>query len=129
MTAYNPHQNHPVITAGKPLEQAQAALILVHGRGATAESILSLAQELYHPDFTYLAPQAAGHTWYPYSFLSPISQNEPGISSGIAAVGALVDEIAAAGIPYECILIGGFSQGACLALEFTARFPAGTAAC
>jgi predicted esterase len=121
MRADTPHQNQPIYTSGKPLEQAQAAMILVHGRGATAESILTLAEELHHPDIAYLAPQAAGYTWYPYSFLSPIEQNEPGISSGITVIETLVNDISAAGIPHERILIGGFSQGACLATEYCAR--------
>ena len=121
MTANSPHQNQPIRTAGQPLEQAKAALVLVHGRGASAESILTLSRELYHPDFAYFAPQAAGYTWYPYSFLAPIEQNEPGISSGITAIGDVIDSIAAAGISYERIMIAGFSQGACLALEYTAR--------
>ncbi len=121
MIAGSPHQGQPVLAAGKPLDEAKAALILVHGRGATAESILTLANELHHPDFVYLAPQAAGNTWYPYSFLAPMNQNEPGITSGIAAVGELVESLVAGGIPHERIMIGGFSQGACLALEFTAR--------
>ncbi|MGD2048014.1 MAG: dienelactone hydrolase family protein [Chloroflexota bacterium] len=121
MRADTPHQNQPIYTSGKPLEQAQSAMILVHGRGATAESILTLAEELHHPDIAYMAPQAAGYTWYPYTFLAPIEQNEPGISSGIAVIEELVKEISAAGIPHERILIGGFSQGACLATEYCAR--------
>ncbi|MCI0647470.1 MAG: alpha/beta hydrolase, partial [Chloroflexi bacterium] len=121
MTTSGPHQNQPVLAAGKPLEQARAAVVLVHGRGATAESILALAGELYHPEVAYLAPQAAGNTWYPYSFLSPIAQNEPGISSGLAALAALLERVVVAGIPYERIVLGGFSQGACLATEFVAR--------
>lgn len=116
-----PHQGQPVISAGRPLDEAEAALILVHGRGATAESILTLAAEVDQPGFAYLAPQAAGNTWYPYSFLAPIAHNEPGISSGMATLGALVERIISAGIPYERIAIGGFSQGACLATEFVAR--------
>jgi predicted esterase len=116
-----PHQNQPVFAAGKSLDQAQAALVLIHGRGATARSILTLAEELDHPEFVYLAPQAADNTWYPFSFLAPITDNEPGISSGLAAIGALVDTIVAAGIPQERILLCGFSQGACLVLEFVAR--------
>jgi predicted esterase len=116
-----PHQNQPVFTAGNSLDQAQAALVLIHGRGATARNILTLAEELDHPEFAYLAPQAADNTWYPFSFLAPITHNEPGISSGLAAIGALVDTIVAAGIPQERILLCGFSQGACLVLEFVAR--------
>ena len=110
-----PHQNQRLIVAGQPLEEAKAALILLHGRGASPEDILALGYELFHPDFAYLAPQAAGYTWYPYSFLSPIPQNEPGITSGIAVIADLVNEIVTR------IMIGGFSQGACLALEFVAR--------
>jgi predicted esterase len=116
-----PHQNQRLIVAGQPLEQAKAALVLLHGRGASPEDILALGNEMFHPDFVYLAPQAAGYTWYPNSFLAPISQNEPGITSGIAVIADLVDHIVAAGIPHERIIIGGFSQGACLALEFVAR--------
>jgi predicted esterase len=116
-----PHQNQRIIAAGQPLEKAKAALVLLHGRGASPEDILTLGNELFHPDFAYLAPQAAGYAWYPHSFLAPIPQNEPGITSGIAAIAGLVDQIVAAGIPHDRIMIGGFSQGACLALEFVAR--------
>lgn len=116
-----PHQGQPIITAGVPLAQADSAMILVHGRGATAASILELADLLPHPGMTYMAPQAAGNTWYPYSFLSPIAQNEPGISSGIQVLADLVTQIEETGIPAERIVIGGFSQGACLAAEFATR--------
>ena len=115
------HQSQPVLTAGEPLDRAQAALIMVHGRGATAESILTLADELAQPGFIYLAPQAAGYTWYPNSFLAPIPSNEPGISSGLAVITGLLDRLAEAGIPAERTMLLGFSQGACLSLEFTAR--------
>lgn len=118
-----PHQGQPVATAGKPLVQAKAAMILVHGRGASADSILDLAQELHHPDYAYLAPQAAGNTWYPFSFLAPIPQNEPGISSGLQAIAELVARAEAADMPAEKIVLAGFSQGACLASEFMARQP------
>lgn len=121
MIALGPHQNQPILAAGKALGQAKAALILVHGRGATAESILTLGNELYHDDFAYLAPQAAGNTWYPYSFMVPIPDNEPGITSALAAVSQVVEQVTAAGIPHERIILGGFSQGACVALEFLAR--------
>ena len=85
-----PHQGQPVLTAGAPLESARAAMIMVHGRGASAEDILTLAEEFHAPDFAYLAPQAAGNTWYPYSFLSPIESNEPGISSGLVLLADLL---------------------------------------
>ena len=116
-----PHQGQPVLTAGEPLDRAQAAMIMVHGRGATAESILTLADELAQPCFIYFAPQAAGDTWYPNSFLAPIPSNEPGISSGLAVIAGLLDHLAEAGIPAERTMLLGFSQGACLSLEFTAR--------
>ena len=117
----DPHRNQPVRREGKSLDQARAAMILLHGRGATAEDILMLAYELEHPDIAYLAPQAAGSAWYPYSFLAPIQENEPGLSSGLALVGRLVDDVVSAGISKERILIAGFSQGACLGLEYVAR--------
>ena len=116
-----PHQGQPVRAAGAPLERARAAMVMVHGRGASAEDILTLAPELDRPDFAYLAPQAAGSAWYPYSFLAPIPQNEPGISSGMQALRDLLERVEAAGIPPERTVLLGFSQGACLALEFAAR--------
>ncbi|GIK40118.1 MAG: phospholipase/carboxylesterase [Chloroflexota bacterium] len=121
-TIQGPHQGQPVLAAGEPLDRAQAALIMVHGRGATAESILTLADELAQPGFVYLAPQAAGYTWYPNSFMAPIPSNEPGISSGLAVLAGLVDHLAKAGLPAERTMLLGFSQGACLTLEFTARY-------
>lgn len=118
-----PHQEQPVATAGAPLEEAAAAMLLVHGRGASANSILTLANELNRPEFAYLAPQAANYTWYPQSFLAPVAQNEPGISSGLTLLDELVERVTAAGIPSERLLLLGFSQGACLALTYAARRP------
>lgn len=117
----NPHRNQPIIRAGVPLEKAKGVLILIHGRGATGESILDLAGFLPHPGLAYLAPQAADYTWYPYSFLVPMAQNEPWLSSALEMVGRTVAEAEAAGVPAERIVLGGFSQGACLAAEFAAR--------
>ena len=119
--AESPHRGQPVLQRGQPLAEARAALILLHGRGASAASILELADHLPHPDFAYLAPQASGHTWYPYSFLAPIAQNEPGLSSGLQVIADVVAQVEAAGVPAERIVLGGFSQGACLAAEFVAR--------
>jgi len=116
-----PHQGLPVHKAGQPLEQAKAAMILLHGRGATPPDILSLASEIYHPDFAYLAPQAANNTWYPFSFLAPIEDNEPGLSSGLRAISDVLSQVEEAGLSPEKVIIGGFSQGACLAAEYTAR--------
>jgi predicted esterase len=115
------HQGQPVRTAGAELETANAAMIMIHGRGATAESILTLVPAIDMPGFVYLAPQAAGNTWYPNSFLAPIPSNEPGISSGLAAIDDLMERIEAAEIPPECTMLLGFSQGACLSLEYAAR--------
>jgi predicted esterase len=116
-----PHQGQPVRSAGVPLEQAHAALVLIHGRGATADNILTLSPALDIPGFAYLAPQAGGHTWYPQSFLAPIQNNEPGISSGLQAIQDVLARVGAAGVPLERTVLLGFSQGACLALEFAAR--------
>ncbi|HEY8196456.1 MAG TPA: alpha/beta hydrolase [Gemmatimonadales bacterium] len=120
-----PHQGQPVRIAGAPLPRARAAMVMLHGRGATAESILSLAQGLEAPDFAYLAPQAAGNSWWPQSFLAPIASNEPGISSAMAAVADVLRQTAVAGIPPERTFLLGFSQGACLAAEFAARHARG----
>jgi predicted esterase len=116
-----PHQGQPVHIAGAPLENATAAMVMVHGRGATAESILTLVPSLAADGFAFLAPQASGNTWYPNSFLSPIPSNEPGLSSGLAAIEDVINRIEQAGIARERIMLLGFSQGACLCLEFTAR--------
>lgn len=107
--------------AGAPLAKARGAMILLHGRGATAEGILDLADFIPHPGLAYLAPQAADYAWYPYSFLEPLSRNEPYLSSALATVERLVAEIEAAGIPTARIVLAGFSQGACLAAEYAAR--------
>jgi phospholipase/carboxylesterase len=109
------------IAAGKKLEDASKVLIMIHGRGASAEDILSLASQLDVNDFTLLAPQATNHTWYPYSFLAPPSENEPWLSSALSLLKEIVDDVGAVGIRSESIYLLGFSQGACLALEFVAR--------
>src|SRR5713101_3994163 len=96
-----PHAGQPVLHAGTPLATAHAAMLLVHGRGASAADIMTVGQELMHPDFAYLAPQAAGSAWYPNPFTAPIESNEH--------------------VPHERVILLGFSQGACLALEFAAR--------
>lgn len=115
-----PHAGQPVLTAGEGLDRATAAVILVHGRGGTADGILSLAGELARPGFAFLAPQAAGHSWYPLSFLAPIERNEPYLSSALDALAAVAARAAGVGIPSERTILLGFSQGACLALEFAA---------
>ncbi|MDX2160218.1 MAG: alpha/beta hydrolase [bacterium] len=115
------HQGQQVLAAGKPLKEAKAAMIMVHGRGATAASILGLAQDIAHPDFAYLAPQANGNSWYPYPFIQPIANNEPYLSSALRAVGDLAAYVVEQGVPHEKLILLGFSQGACLTLEFAAR--------
>ena len=110
-----------IITAGKKLNNDSKVLIMLHGRGGTAEDILSLASYLNVKDFTLLAPQATGNTWYPYSFLSPPSQNEPWLSSALNLLKELLNDLYSKGIPSENIYFTGFSQGACLMLEFVTR--------
>jgi predicted esterase len=117
----DPHEGQPVLHYGAPIESARRIGIFIHGRGATAEDILGIAPELGTNDVAYLAPQAAGHTWYPYSFLSPIPQNEPGLTSALSVIAGLVTKVTSGGHPPEHIIILGFSQGACLGLEFAAR--------
>lgn len=119
-----PHHGQPVETMGPPLGEGRAAMILVHGRGAAPANILDLAAALEHPAFTYLAPAAAGNTWYPYSFMAETASNEPGISSGLGVLEALVQQAVTAGVPRERIVLAGFSQGACLMSEFTVRHAA-----
>lgn len=117
----NRHEGQPVHTRGRRLTEARAAVIMLHGRGSTAESILSLVAEIDHPQVAYLAPQAAGYTWYPFSFLEPLERNEPYLSSALGVVKQLIGRANAAAVPTERIVLLGFSQGACLALEFAAR--------
>jgi len=118
---HDPHQGQTVRMAGAPLNRAYAAMLMVHGRGARAEDILSLTDQLAQSGFAYLAPQAAGNTWYPNRFLVPIVENEPWLSSALSFLDSLFAEIISAGIPAERVMLLGFSQGACLALEFAAR--------
>ena len=114
-------QGQELLTAGKALDEAQSAIILIHGRGASAYDILELGYYLAPAEMAQLAPQAANSAWYPYSFLYPLAQNEPGLSSALQVITDLVAQVEEAGIPAEKIIIGGFSQGACLVSEFAAR--------
>lgn len=109
------------MTAGEPLGTAQAVVIMMHGRGATAGSILDLAAYLPLPGIAYIAPQATGNVWYPYSFLVPLEQNEPWLTAALARVTEIVDYLTAAGVQERKIMLLGFSQGASLSLEWTAR--------
>ena len=120
----DPHRDQPIRTLGAKLDQAAAAVILLHGRGASAEDILGLAGGMYDERIAYLAPEAEGHRWYPNSFMAPIKDNEPWLSSALKKVGAIVQLALDAGVVREHIFVCGFSQGACLSTEFVARHPA-----
>jgi phospholipase/carboxylesterase len=111
------------LSDGAALADADAAVVLLHGRGATARGILRMAGEFHHPGVAFLAPQAEGNTWYPRSFLEPVASNEPHLSGALRTVGATVDRAGDAGVPVERTAVLGFSQGGCLAAEFAARTP------
>jgi phospholipase/carboxylesterase len=119
--ADDPHCNQPILQRGVALNSAKGAVVLLHGRGASAEDILGLAEDFDAPELAYLAPEAAEHTWYPYSFLSPIEQNQPWLGSALKLVGEAVQGAITAGMERQNVAIVGFSQGACLATEFVAR--------
>lgn len=114
---------YSTVESGTPLKKATKAIILLHGRGGSAEDILMLADELCDEDFYMVAPQATGNSWYPRSFMSKEETNEPWLSSALDIVKRLVEELSAV-IPRNKIFIAGFSQGACLSLEFAGRYPA-----
>ena len=124
----DPHRDQPLRTAGADLADARYAIVLAHGRGGSADDMLALGRELAGgagaASTALLAPQAAGHTWYPESFLAPIARNEPWLSSALHRLERLLEEVRAAGLATEAVTIAGFSQGACLATEFVARHPA-----
>jgi phospholipase/carboxylesterase len=119
----SPHAGVSILQRGSPLEEATGAVILLHGRGGSAEGILTLGDELRLPAVGFIAPQAAGHSWYPNSFLAPIESNEPWLTSALQLVHDLTSRCAAAGVDTKRVAIVGFSQGACLACEFIARYP------
>jgi len=116
-----PHAGQPVLQLGQPIESARAAVVMLHGRGASAESILELAEPLATLGVAYLAPAAAGGAWYPQRFMEPLERNEPWLSSALATVGDVLARLTAAGLPADRTVLLGFSQGACLALEYAAR--------
>jgi predicted esterase len=116
-----PHAGGGIRTAGTPLPEARCAVVLCHGRGASADSMLALAAQFHAPETLFLAPQASGFTWYPFSFLAPLHDNEPHLGSALALLGAVVETLVARSVPAERQLLLGFSQGGCLALEFAGR--------
>ena len=115
-----PHQGQPVVQEGEPLESARGAMILVHGRGASAADIMTIAAEVMFPGVAYFAPQAAGSAWYPNPFTAPLEANEPYLSSALEVLASLLSRVRAT-VPTERIVLLGFSQGGCLTLEFAAR--------
>src|SRR3954447_26494359 len=115
------HAHQPVRRAGRPISDARLVAILLHGRGATAEDMLGLSREFTAPDVAYLAPQAAEQTWYPYSFLAPVEQNEPNLSSALSLIARLLQDLQQENVAPERVVLLGFSQGGCLTLEFAAR--------
>jgi len=117
----DPHAGQPTLTRGPAPADARLTMILMHGRGGSAEDILELSGEIASTDIAYMAPQAAGHTWYPYSFLAPIAQNERGINSAFGVVSRLIEALHVDGVESRRIGLLGFSQGACLALEYAAH--------
>jgi predicted esterase len=117
----DPHASQPVLRRGPDARYARLAMVLVHGRGASAEDILSVADALRLDDVLYVAPQAADRTWYPFSFLTPMERNEPGLRSGLNRIATLIDALQHEGIPPDRVGLMGFSQGACLSLEYAAR--------
>lgn len=117
------HQDQPLVRAGTDPADATAGGVLVHGRGATARSILQLGQQVHSEGMAYLAPQAANNTWYPNSFMDDIDANQPWLDSALAAVDNAIQALADASIPYDRIMLLGFSQGGCLSTEFAARNP------
>lgn len=121
MSIHDPHAGQPVLRRGPEPTSARLAVILLHGRGGSAADMLALSEEFRATDIAYLAPQAAGSTWYPYSFLAPLEENEPPLSSGLNVIAGLVGELGGQRLPPERVAILGFSQGACLGLEFAAR--------
>lgn len=119
----DPHRSQGVLHVGPAIEKAAAVLLLVHGRGATAESMMSIYDALQLSSVAALAPQASGHTWYPQSFLAPISANQPYLDSALSRLDSIVTDLLSRGVPSEKIALLGFSQGACLASEYVARHP------
>ncbi len=123
MVPRDPHRDQPVLAGGAPLSQAAGALVLLHGRGGSAQEMLNLARELDRPQFAWFAPQAAGRMWYPFSLLEPLERNRSHLSSAIGLVKKLLGRIEEAGLGAERVVLFGFSQGAGVVLDFAVRHP------
>lgn len=123
MSATGPHANQPIEYAGAPLDRAPAVVIMVHGRNAAPRNILDLARAIERPQLAYVAPAAAGGTWYPTGFMTPRAQNEPYLSSALSVIDSLVESLVQRGFTTSKIALLGFSQGACLTAEYVLRHP------
>ncbi len=119
----DPHAGQPLLRKGCDLHEASVAVIMMHGRGGTAEQMLEFAEEFAYEKVCYLAPQAAGNSWYPHRFNEPVERNEPWLSSALGSIEGVLKIISDAGVRNEVTMLLGFSQGACLALEYAARNP------
>ena len=119
----DPHHGLDVVATGRPLGKGRAVVVLVHGRNASPTNIMDLVPRLDLADITWFAPAAVGRTWYPLSFMAPRDQNEPFLTSALEALSRVVSSATAAGVTRDRIVVVGFSQGACLATEFTLRYP------
>jgi len=119
----SPHAEQPIATAGPAPESADATIVLLHGRGGAAQDMIGLYEELNAAHCAAIAPQAAGHTWYPHSFLAPLESNQPFLDSALHQVDAIVTDLLSRGVTSQRIVLLGFSQGACLTLESVARYP------
>ncbi|MDJ1430600.1 alpha/beta hydrolase [Halostagnicola sp. A-GB9-2] len=117
----DPHGTQPIERAGADLEEASAAMILVHGRGARAQGMLEFANEFARDDIAYIAPQAHRGTWYPQSFLAPLEDNQPHLDSALTKLDDVLETVESAGVPLDRTILLGFSQGGCLSTEYAAR--------
>jgi predicted esterase len=115
------HATQPVLQVGKSVKETSRVVVLLHGRGSSADAMRPLAEAIDDGDISFLIPQAARNSWYPYSAFGPIDLNEPDLSMALARIDMLIDHLHEIGIPNERIVLGGFSQGACLAAEYVAR--------
>jgi len=119
----DPHGGQPVVHGGTPVDKAEAAVVLLHGRGATAESILSFTDAFWSEGVAYLAPEAKHREWFPWSFTAPVEENQPKMGSALRLVRDVYEYLRGAGVESERIGFVGFSQGACVGAEYVARNP------
>lgn len=118
-----PHAGQPIERKGPAPSEARGVMLMIHGRGASSDDILALADEFDDLGLHFVAPQASGNAWYPQRFIAPIKQNEPHLSSALWVMDRILDDAVSEGVPYDRLFLLGFSQGACLSLEYAARNP------